>query len=214
VLKFQKNLILGLKMKIILASGNKKKIEEIQILMPSFEIIPFSKILGDMDIVEDGDSFKANAIIKVKAINEKLKEINFSDEYIVISDDSGITVPALNNEPNIYSARYAGEDASDKENNSKLIENLKAKKIEKTKAFYTACIAICYKDSIYTTHGWMHGSVIDKEMGNGGFGYDPLFIPNGYDKTLGELPVEVKKGLSHRSKGLNLAVKVIKTILK
>ena len=111
-------------------------------------------------------------------------------DVIVISDDSGITVPELNNEPGIYSARYAGENSSDKQNNAKLIENLNKKNIEKTEAYYTACIAIIYKDEIYTVHGWMHGNVINKELGEGGFGYDPMFIANGFDKTLGELGYE------------------------
>jgi len=132
----------------------------------------------------------------------------------VISDDSGITVPALNNEPNIYSARYVGENATDKENNEKLISKLNEKNLTITPAFYTACLAIAYKDDIYTTHGWMHGNVINKEKGEGGFGYDPLFIPNGYFDTLGNLDNEVKKELSHRSKALSLCMKQIKVILK
>lgn len=201
-------------MKIVLASANKGKINEIQKLLPQHEVIPFSEILGEMEIIEDGDSFKANAIIKAKAIDEKLKEIDFDEKHIVISDDSGITVPVLNNEPGIYSARYAGEDAKDKQNNAKLISKLNEKNLESADAYYTACIAIAYKNNIYTTHGWMHGKVINQEIGEGGFGYDPMFIPNGFTETLGVLPMEVKKGLSHRSKGLDLAMKVINSITK
>eukprot|EP01156_Anaeramoeba_ignava_P004197 Anaeramoba_ignava/a227950_35.p1 GENE.a227950_35~~a227950_35.p1 ORF type:complete len:204 (-),score=5.05 a227950_35:150-761(-) len=201
-------------MKIIIASSNKGKIKEIHKLLPQYDTVAFSEILGDMDIVEDGDSFKANAIIKAKAIVEKLKEKGFKEDYIVIADDSGITVPALDNEPNIYSARYAGEGASDKENLEKLISKLKENNIKRTPAYYTACIAVGFHDNIYTTHGWMHGEVIDEAKGNGGFGYDPMFIPNGYDKTLGELPDEVKKELSHRSKGLKLAMKLIASLTR
>lgn len=201
-------------MKIIIASSNKGKIKEIHKLLPDHDTVPFSDILGDMDIVEDGDSFKANAIIKAKAIVEKLKEIGYKEKYIVIADDSGITVPALNNEPGIYSARYAGENASDKENLDKLISELKKKNLKTASAYYTACIAIGYHDNIYTTHGWMHGDVIGEAKGSGGFGYDPMFIPKGYDKTLGELPDETKKGLSHRSKALDLALKMIKSLTK
>lgn len=162
-----------------------------------------------MEIIEDADSFKGNAIIKAKAIYEKLN----SDEYIVISDDSGITVPALNNEPGIYSARYAGEGSSDKENNAKLISKLKEKGLERTAAYYTACICIVYKGEVYTVHGWMHGEVITEERGEGGFGYDPMFIAKGFDKTLGELGYEAKKEFSHRTKALNLAQKVLDVIL-
>jgi len=128
---------------------------------------------------------------------------------IVISDDSGITVPKLNNEPGIYSARYAGVDASDKDNLYKLIDELNKKGLAQSPAFYTACIAIVHKNETYTVHGWMHGNVINKAVGSQGFGYDPMFIPTGFDKTLGELPHEVKKEFSHRSKALELAMRVL-----
>ncbi len=199
-------------MKIVLASANKGKITEFQKLMPNDEVIAFSEILGKIEIVEDKDSFKGNAIKKAQTIYEELIKIGQND-VIVISDDSGIIVPALNNEPGIYSARYAGEGSSDKQNNAKLIENLNKQNLEKTAAFYTACIAIVYKGEVYTVHGWMHGNVINKELGEGGFGYDPMFIANGFDKTLGELGYEAKKEFSHRTKALNLAKKVLDVIL-
>ena len=199
-------------MRIVLASANKGKIVEFQKLMPNDEVIAFSEILGKMEIIEDKDSFKGNAIKKAQTIYDELVKIGHKD-MIVISDDSGITVPVLNNEPGIYSARYAGEGSSDKQNNAKLIENLNKQNIEKTPAFYTACIAIVYKGEVYTVHGWMHGNVINKELGDGGFGYDPMFIANGFDKTLGELGYEAKKEFSHRTKALKLAKKVLDVIL-
>jgi XTP/dITP diphosphohydrolase len=196
-------------MKIVLATSNKGKISEFKKLLPNEEVYTFKELIGDMDIVEDADSFKGNAIIKAKAIYEKLN----SEDYIVISDDSGITVPAINNEPGIYSARYAGEGSSDKDNNKKLISKLIEKNLESTAAYYTACICIIYKGEVYTVHGWMHGNVITKEIGDGGFGYDPMFIPKGFDKTLGELNHEIKKEFSHRSKALKLAKKVLDVVL-
>lgn len=196
-------------MKIVLATSNKGKIEEFKKLLPNEEIIPFKNLIGEYEVVEDGDTFKANAVKKAKEIYEKIGDENI----VVISDDSGISVPALNDEPGIYSARYAGVDADDKKNNAKLISNLKKKNIKKTKAYYTACIAIVFKNEVYTVHGWMHGNVIDKEIGDKGFGYDPMFIPDSFDKTLGELPHEIKKEFSHRSKALNLAKKVLDIIL-
>jgi XTP/dITP diphosphohydrolase len=199
--------------KIVLASANKGKIAEFQKLMANDEIIAFSEILGEIEIIEDKDTFKGNAIKKAQTIYDELVKIGQKD-VVVISDDSGITVPALNNEPGIYSARYAGEGSSDKQNNAKLITNLNAKNLEKTPAFYTACIAIVYQGEVYTVHGWMHGNVINKELGEGGFGYDPMFIPTGFDKTLGELGYEAKKEFSHRTKALNLAMKVLDVILK
>jgi XTP/dITP diphosphohydrolase len=199
--------------KIILASSNKGKIQEIQQMLPQYKVEVYSDILGAFEIIEDGKSFKENAIIKAKAVDKKLQEINYED-YIVLSDDSGITVPALNNEPGIYSARYAKEGASDFDNVQKLITRLQENKLQKANAYYTACIAIAYHGNIYTTHGWMYGDVIDTPKGHNGFGYDPVFIPKGYDNTLGELPDDLKKKIGHRAKGLNLALKIITSLLK
>lgn len=199
-------------MKIVLASANKGKITEFQKLMPENEVVAFNEILGEIEIEEDQDSFKGNAIKKAKTIYDLLVKKGFSN-IIVISDDSGISVPVLNNAPGIYSARYAGINASDKDNNAKLISKLNELNLEKTPAFYTACIALIYKNEVYTVHGWMHGIVANKEVGENGFGYDPMFIPNGFDKTLGELPNEIKKEFSHRSKALKLAIKVLDVIL-
>ena len=198
-------------MKIVIASANKGKIAEFQKLMENDEVIAFSEILGEIEIEEDQDSFKGNAIKKAKTIYDLLVKKGFSN-IIVISDDSGISVPVLNNAPGIYSARYAGINASDKDNNAKLISKLNELNLEKTPAFYTACIALIYKNEVYTVHGWMHGIVANKEVGENGFGYDPMFIPNGFDKTLGELPNEIKKEFSHRSKALKLAKKVLDVI--
>ena len=201
-------------MNIIIASSNKGKIKEIQSWLPEHTITPYSEILGSFEIEETGKTFQENAIIKAQAISDKLREINYQDEHIIISDDSGITVPALNNEPGIYSARYAGLNANDTQNNEKLIKNLKEKNLQSTPAFYTACLAVAYKNKIYTTHGWMHGKVIDEQIGEGGFGYDPLFIPDGYENTLGILENSIKQELSHRSKALRLAMKMIGVLLK
>ncbi|MCJ8326882.1 MAG: RdgB/HAM1 family non-canonical purine NTP pyrophosphatase [Campylobacterales bacterium] len=196
-------------MKIILASGNKGKIAEFKKLFPDEEVLCFKDIIGDYEVIEDKDSFKGNAVKKAEEIYEKINDENI----IVISDDSGISVPVLNGEPGIYSARYAGQGSSDKENYEKLIKELNKKDISRTPAFYTACIAIVYKKETYTVHGWMHGDVITEPKGENGFGYDPLFIPKGYDKTLGELGSEIKKSFSHRSKAVKLAKKILDVII-
>ncbi|MBD3840637.1 MAG: RdgB/HAM1 family non-canonical purine NTP pyrophosphatase [Campylobacterales bacterium] len=201
-------------MKIILASSNKGKIKEIQGLLPEHQVIPFSDILGKYDIEEYGSTFQENAIIKAKDVNEKLKNINFQIPYIVISDDSGLSVEALNGDPGIYSARYAGIGATDSLNNQLLINNLKKLGLKSSEAFYTASICVIYKDQVYTTHGWMYGKVVDYQKGSGGFGYDPMFIPNGFTKTLGELEYKVKKSFSHRTKALDLAMILLNSIMK
>ncbi|QKF58734.1 non-canonical purine NTP pyrophosphatase [Aliarcobacter lanthieri] len=198
-------------MKIVLASANKGKIEEFKKLLPNDEVVAFSDILGKMEIDEDKDTFKGNAIKKAQTIYDEL--IKKGLDVVVISDDSGISVPVLGNSPGVYSARYAGFNASDKENNEKLKYELNNLRLEKTPAFYTACIAIVYKQEVYTVHGWMYGEVLNIEKGTNGFGYDPMFIPSGFDKTLGELSDEVKKEFSHRSRALKLAKKVLDVIL-
>ena len=193
--------------KIVIASSNKGKIKEIQEFFKDFEVIPYTDLIEKFEIEENGTTFKENAIIKAKAIGEKLKD------KIVLADDSGISVPVLGGIPGIYSARFAGVKANDKDNLNKLIDELKKRKIKKAKAFYTAAIAIYSPYGIFTTHGIMRGEVIDEARGENGFGYDPMFIPKGFDKTLGELDSEVKKSFSHRTKALNLA-KIILNVLK
>ena len=193
-------------MKIVIASSNKGKIREIKEILNNYEIIPYTDLIEPFEIEETGSTFKENAIIKAKAVNEKLPE------YIVLADDSGISVPALNYEPGIYSARYAGEKASDKDNLNKLIDELKKRNIKKTPAFYTAAIAIATPYGIFTTHGFMHGYVIDEARGDKGFGYDPMFIPKGFDKTLGELDKNIKNKISHRTKALNLSKLILDTL--
>ncbi len=194
-------------MKIVLATGNKGKLREFR-EMCDIEIIAFSDILGEIDIIEDADSFKGNALIKARTIYEKLE----SDEYIVISDDSGISVPLLGGDPGIYSARYAGEGASDKDNLYKLIDTISSKGVNKTSAHYTASIAIVSKYGEYAVHGWMYGDILSTPRGEKGFGYDPIFVPLGYDLTLGELDEEIKKSISHRAKALALAKPIIEML--
>jgi len=193
-------------MKIVLATGNKGKIREFKHMCRD-EVVGFNELLGEFDIIEDGDTFAKNALIKARTIYDKL-----GDDYLVISDDSGISLPILDGEPGIFSARYAGENATDKENLYKLIENIRAKKLKSTPAYYTAAIAIVSKHGEYVVHGWMYGDTIVESRGDGGFGYDPMFIPEGFNKTLGELDDETKKELSHRSKALNLARRIIKVL--
>lgn len=195
-------------MKLVLATGNKGKLREFK-QMCQDEVVPFSDLLGEFEIVEDGDTFADNALIKARAIYERLGE-----EYLVIADDSGISLPILDGAPGIYSARYAGEDVTDKDNLYKLIEDVKEKGLKSTPAYYTAAIAIVSKYGEYVVHGWMHGDVIDEARGGKGFGYDPMFIPAGMKLTLGELDDDVKSKISHRGKALALAKPIINMLQK
>ena len=195
-------------MKLVLATSNKGKVREIKALCEGYEVIPYSELITEFEIIEDGDTFKENALIKARAV---FKALNDKD-VIVMADDSGISVDVLGGKPGIYSARHAGVDANDKDNLYKLIDDIKALHVEESPAHYTAAIAIVTKDTEYCVHGWMYGTALARAIGDGGFGYDPMFKPLGYDETLGELDDEVKRKLSHRAKALSLAKKILKTI--
>jgi len=193
-------------MKLVLASGNRGKIREFKQMLEG-EVLAFGEVIEPFEIVEDADSFAGNALLKARAIYERL-----GDEYIIISDDSGISVPLLGGEPGIYSARYAsdrvGTEVTDRDNLLKLIDEV-AKLTDRTPAYYTAAIAIVSKYGEYVVHGWMHGEVVSEIRGDGGFGYDPIFIPDGYSHTLGELDEKLKLEISHRTKALALAKPII-----
>ena len=188
-------------MKIVLATLNKGKVREIKELLHDREVFPYTDLIEEFEIIEDGETFKENALIKARAVYKALGD----DNAIVIADDSGISVDVLEGAPGIYSARYGGENASDKDNLYKLMDAVKEKGVMSSKAHYTAAIAIVSSEGENCVHGWMHGEVITSPQGENGFGYDPMFIPDGFDQTLGELGGEVKVGLSHRSKALHLA---------
>lgn len=195
-------------MKLVIATSNRGKVKEIKKLCSEYEVVAYSELIPEFEIVEDGDSFKENALIKARAVYKALED----KDVVVIADDSGISIDAFGGEPGIYSARYAGVDASSQDNLQKVIKNLNIQNIESSSAHYTAAIAIVTDAKEFCVHGWMYGKVIAQAKGDNGFGYDPIFIPNGYDKTLGELDEEIKKELSHRSKALNLAKIIINTL--
>lgn len=199
-------------MKIVLATNNMDKVREIKAYYTEFEVVALKEICKPFEIEENGISFYENAMIKARAVYARVKELGLENEYIALSDDSGISVDALGGRPGIYSARYSGESATDASNRAKLITELNELGLSQSNAFYTACIGICSKFGEYGVHGFMHGKVIDKELGDNGFGYDFMFIPDGFDKTVGQLDESIKLEISHRSKGLRLAMPVLKVL--
>ncbi len=190
-------------MRLIIASANRGKIAEFSALMEC-QVTPFYEVIDEIEIIEDGSSFAENALIKARAIFHRL-----NDDSIVIADDSGISIDLLGGAPGIYSARYAKEGATDKENLQKVIDELQKRGASNSPAHYTAALAIVSKYGEYVVHGWMYGRVISTPRGNKGFGYDPIFIPDGYNKTLGELDESIKAKLSHRAKALRLIKPII-----
>jgi len=194
-------------MNFIMASNNKGKLREFKELL-NIDFIPYKDILGDIEIEESGKSFKENSLIKAREVYKMVGEGS-----IIFSDDSGLSVPLLNGEPNIYSARYARVGASDRENLEKLIGKLKDRGVKRTKAYYTASIAIVGDFGEYTAHGWCFGEVIDFPKGENGFGYDPIFIPYGYKRTFGELDKSIKKMVSHRAKALENIKPIVQMLI-
>ena len=195
-------------MKLVLATSNKGKVKEIKAMCEDYEVVPYSELIEEFEIIEDAETFKENALIKARAVFKALGDEN----VVVMADDSGISVDVLDGKPGIYSARHAGVNANDKDNLYKLIDDIKAKNVESSPAHYTAAIAIVTKDLERSVHGWMHGTALANAVGDGGFGYDPMFVPLGFEKTLGELDDETKKSLSHRAKALKLAKVILQTL--
>lgn len=195
-------------MRIILATSNQGKVKEFSAWISEYEVLAYSDVMEPFEIEETGATFKENALIKARAVYERLG----TTADMVLSDDSGISVPLLGGAPGIYSARYAGVGASARENLEKLIETLKRNNVESTPAFYTAAIALVCGQGEFCVHGWMHGEALSQARGNNGFGYDPLFVPDGYTQTLGELDESIKKAISHRARALELAYRVIESL--
>ena len=193
-------------LKIFLATGNKHKIEEISDIFSDIENVEILSIKDGVEIpevIEDGTTFEENS--KKKAV-EIAKFLNM----ITIADDSGLCVDALNGEPGVYSARYSGT-GDDSKNNEKLIENLKG--IENRKAKFVSVITLAKPNGeTFSFEGEILGEIIDNPRGNTGFGYDPHFYVEEYQKTLAQLP-ELKNKISHRAKALEKLKKKLKNIL-
>lgn len=198
------------KRKLIISTGNQNKVDEIAVILKDLPIEILSKKeigLGDLDVIEDGATLEENSILKAKALAEKTN-------YMVVADDSGLFVDYLNGQPGIYSSRYGGEEGNNKKNNKKLLEELKDIPLEKRKAQFKCVIVLITEDrEIVTVEGQCKGTIGLEPKGNNGFGYDPLFTPEGYSETFGELDEEIKNKISHRAKALEQLKKEIKKII-
>ena len=196
---------------IILSTGNPDKMVEIKNIFRDLEIDIKTKKdldLGDFEIKETGDTLEENAIIKAKALAEKV-------DGIVIADDTGLFVDYLNGAPGVHSANYGGGDHDYNGNNERLLKELDGVPLDKRQAYFETVIAIVLEDkSIRTVSGRCNGIISLKPSGNMGFGYDPLFIPEGYDKSFGELGLDLKNKISHRSRALEKLKLEINNILE
>lgn len=193
--------------KIIAASRNKDKIKELEAITRSFgmEIISRDDAgLPKDEVEEDGKTFEENSYIKAKAIWD-------ITQGAVIADDSGLEVDYLDGAPGIYSARFAGDDCSYTKNNNKLLGLMEGVPFEERTAKFSTVITMIFEDgTVLVARGECPGHISEESAGEIGFGYDPVFIPDGYDKTFAELGVEVKNQIGHRARALEKLVELLK----
>lgn len=189
-----------MKQKIVFATNNTHKLEEVaSILGESYEVMSLREIGCHDDIPETADTFAGNAIQKARYIKEHYG-------YDCFADDSGLEVDALNGAPGVYSARYSGGDSE--ENMTKLLHKLTGKS-ERGAQFRTV-IALLIGEETHLFEGIVRGTIINERCGEGGFGYDPIFVPEGYDLTFAQLGSEVKNRISHRAKAVEQLAKFLR----
>ena len=177
-------------MKLVFASNNKNKIQEIQALVPNtFQIVSLEDIGCFEDIPETADTIEGNAILKANYVTEKYG-------YDCFADDTGLEVDALNGAPGVYSARYAGKQKDANDNMDKLLSELKDESNRKANFKTVIALNLNGKQNLFT--GIINGKIIEEKIGTNGFGYDPIFVADGFDKTFAELSMEEKSTISHR----------------
>jgi XTP/dITP diphosphohydrolase len=194
---------------IVLATRNRKKAEEIQRILsnPDIKLLTLDDVAECPEVIEDRDTFEGNALKKAVTIAQ-------CTNLIAIADDSGLEVDALGGAPGVKSARFAGVNANDSANIEKLLKELRDVPDEKRTARFVCCIAIAYpegKSAVF--FGYVHGRIGRVPKGERGFGYDPVFYPDGFDLTFAEMPPEKKDSLSHRREALCKLNEYLQTIL-
>jgi XTP/dITP diphosphohydrolase len=182
------------KKRLIVATRNAHKVEEIREILTEYEVCDLSIVHDPPEVEETGTTFLENATLKAVAISRIV-------DGLVLSDDSGLEVDALNGAPGVYSSRYAGEEGNDALNNEKLLKELSGV-ADRTARF--RCVMVLAENGSVIAHfsGAAEGEILEEPTGAGGFGYDPLFVPNGYQESYAELGAEVKNLSSHRANAL------------
>ncbi|KAB2872144.1 MAG: non-canonical purine NTP diphosphatase [Bacteroidales bacterium] len=194
--------MLDKQIELVFATNNQHKLREVQELLGNhFKVLSLSEIGINVDIPEDFDTLQENALQKAQYIYNRTGHSCFAD-------DTGLEVDALNGEPGVFSARYAGESKSSKDNIKKLLANLEG--VKNRKARFRTVIALIFDKQEYLFEGEVWGTIIETEQGSDGFGYDPVFLPDGYDNTFAQMPLELKNRISHRG----IAVSKLITFLK
>ncbi|SHJ02171.1 XTP/dITP diphosphohydrolase [Dethiosulfatibacter aminovorans DSM 17477] len=197
--------------RVVLSSGNKHKISEIKSILRDFDLEVISKNdIGykDFEVEEDGDTLEENSMKKAMELWKKTGDI-------VIADDTGLFVEYLDGEPGVYSARYAGEDATYDDNNKLLLQKLENVPADKRKAYFKTVVSIIDSEGAsFSVEGICKGEIGFEPVGDNGFGYDPIFIVEGLDKTFAQLTDIEKNKYSHRGKAVRNLKNIIGEILK
>lgn len=197
-------------MKLVFASNNQHKLEEVRKILPAnICVISLAELGFHAEIDETGDTLEENSAIKAQTIWDWIKAHQLTHEVDgVFADDTGLEIRALGGAPGVRTARWAGEECNDAANRQKALQELQG--ITNREARFRTVITFIKKGKVQQIEGVIHGNIAEIEAGDGGFGYDPIFIPNGYDKTFAELPAEVKNKISHRA----LALKRLKEAIQ
>lgn len=191
--------------KLVFATNNAHKLEEVRAVLDNkIEIISLNELGCYDDIPETADTLEGNALIKAEYVFNKF-------EMACIADDTGLEVEALNGEPGVYSARYGGEPHNAQKNMQKLLTNLKG--IENRKARFRTVIVLKDAERELYFEGTIHGHISETPSGAAGFGYDPVFVPDGYNKSFAELGPELKNKISHRALAVEELIRFLKTNL-
>ncbi len=181
-------------MRAVFASRNRHKAQQVELLLPDVDLVPLDEIAPDLELREPFDTFEANALAKARTVAS-------ATGLPAIADDSGLEVDALGGAPGVYSARYAGEDATDDENNRKLVEALRdVPEHARTCRYRCVAVFVTPDGEELVANGSSEGRVVLDGRGDLGFGYDPHVIPEGDTRTMGEIPLDERLGFSHRGR--------------
>lgn len=198
-------------MRLVLATKNSHKVAEIKVILSNFnwEIIPMYELKNNIEIIEDGETFEENS-------RKKAEIVCGQTGFISMGEDTGLEVDALNGQPGVYSARFAGEQVTYEQNVQKILKLLiDVKKPNRTARFRCVCALAfpkSFKQNTETFEGVCEGQIIEEPRGKEGFGYDPVFVPDGYEQTFAELPAQIKNNISHRARALEKVRKYLEQI--
>lgn len=193
---------------IILSTDNPNKIRELSELLEDYKVLSKADMgLENIKIKEGAESLEENALLKLKGLYKAILDKGQDpDDYIIVADDTGLFVEGLEGDPGVKSARYAGEEASDFENLTKLLKEMENIKDEDRSAYFSTVIAFCDRGQPGILNGILKGRILKEAVGNNGFGYDPVFFVEEKGKSLAQMTDDEKNSISHRGRALSLLI--------